>query len=507
MPNSQAVFDFLSGVRNGNLTTRLPDADVSALQQLNLIQVMTADQQNLLAQDVQTLASAKEAISEQAMNRARLASEVQDDARKSHSILFHFEGKDKQTAELQKETQDRASLQSSNADLTARQQAFSQLVAKQSLLDALCPYGAGFIALTGMGALQLRDLGIRLYRVSDVDFAAYWQQTRAVEGELNDLATHGGEYVTSLAKPLTAVDRSYLWAISIGLAKLEPDVSVGGANFLDAYQRLGPLSHNEENRLMSAEMLASLRRSIADNVPILGQLDEQVQKAGVPKESSLGVASILLLGQRQDGTFATANLPGFLRVTRSFESAALLAIVNRPFAELADKFGALRAMFTGWGYQPSEDIELSSAYLTLSDLPVQGMNTKLAIITRGMGAYLQYPLVASSILASIPVLEANETLNLLEHAYGIVGRRAMPMSQPELICLAVRMIHGIRNETIGSLDTTATAPVMPAGVGYGMGPHFFFVPIIVAHGAYYSTYSGFGGAHPGHAHFGGGFVG
>jgi hypothetical protein len=124
-----------------------------------------------------------------------------------------------------------------------------------------------------------------------------------------------------------------------------------------------------------------------------------------------------------------------------------------------------------------------------------------------MSTYLQYPLVASAILASIPVLEANDTLNLLEQAYGIIGRSAGGLSQAELICLAVRMIHGIRTETITGVDTTAT--VVPAAASYyAYGPRFFFVPIIIAHGAYYSTYSGFGGAHPGHAHFvGGGFTG
>ena len=509
MANCQDVYGFLSGIRGRNLTVQLPDADVATLGNLHLVQTLTADQFAQVTRDVQALGASRQAISEEAARRSQLSAEVQDEDRRSHSILFHFEGQDKRAAQQQKEAQDEAALKSTDADLLAREQAFNELVAKQSLLDTLCPYGAGYIALTGLGSLQLRDLGIRLYRVSDVDFSTYWQQTQQVEGELNDIAGRGTEYIAALSGPLGTVDRSYLWAISIGLAKLEATVSTGSANFVDGYTRLGPMSHNEENRLMSAEMLCALRHSIADSLPLLTQLDRQVQEAGVPREASLGVASMLLLGQREDGTFATSNLSSFLRVTRSFESAALLAIINRPFEELADKFGALRGMFQGWGYEPSEDVELSSAYLTLSDLPVQGVNTKLAIIAKGMGAYLQYPLVAASILASIPVMEANETLNLLEHAYDIIGRRAMPLSQPELICLAVRMIHGIRTETVSDLDTTATAQPLPGGVGYGygLGPRFFFVPIIVTHGAYYSTFSGVGGIHPAHAHVGGGFVG
>ncbi|MGA8303638.1 MAG: hypothetical protein WA691_09320 [Thermoplasmata archaeon] len=505
MTNCQEIFAFLTGVSNRNVTSTLSDADLATLQQLNLVQRMTADQYAQLSRDVQTIASTQATIGQESATRSQQSYSLQEEDRKSHSILFHFESKDKQTAELQKEAQDQGALRATDADLSNRIQAFNQLVAQRSLLDTLSPYAGGYIALTGPGVLELRQLGIRMYRVSDVPFPSYWAQSQQVEQELNDQATRGGQYVGSLTGALPGVDRSYLWAIGLGLANLETDPNQGTPLFLDAYNQIASLSSNQENRLMSAELLSSLRRSIAENVPLLKDLEHQVRKAGVPKESSLGVASMLLLGQREDGTFATANLPTFLGVTKSYESAALLAIVNRPYPELAQKFTYLRGMFGSWGYEPSEDVELSSAYLTISDLPPDGVNTKLAIIAKGMGAYLQYPLVAASILAAIPVLEANETLNILEHAYEIVGRRAMPMSQPELICLAVRMVHGVRNETIQGVDATGKVapPTIPAG-GYYYGPRFLFVPILVAHGAYYSTFSGIGGPHPGHAHFGGG---
>lgn len=505
MANCQDVFTFMTGVSNRNVTTTLPEADIASLQQLSLLQRLTSDQYAALTTEVETLQAARATISQESVGRAQLAGSVQEEDRKSHSILFHFESRDKQTAALQKEAQDQAALRAEDADLAARIQGYNQLVAKQSLLDTLCPYGGGYVGLTGTGVLQLRQLGIRLYRFSDLAFSAYWSESQQTDTDLNDLATRGTQYVSGLSGALPAVtDRAYLWAIALGLAKLEPDPTRGGPLFLDAYNQLGDLAHNAENRLMSAEMLSTLHRSVSENLPVLRDLDHEVRKAGVPKDSSLGVASMLLLGQRADGTFATANLPGFLGLTKSYESAALLAIVNRPFPELAQKFGYLRQMFASWGYEPSEDVELSSAYLTLSELPIEGMNTKLAIIAKGMGAYLQYPLVASSILAAIPVLEANETLNLLEQAYEVVGRRAMPMAQPELICLAVRMVHGVRAETVQGLDATGKVTPTAATGGYLYGPRFFFVPILVAHGAYYSTYSGIGGAHPGHAHMGGG---
>lgn len=503
MANCQDVSAFLTGVSNRNVTTTLPDPDLASLQQLNLIQRLSTDQYAQLVQSIQQLQSARTAIAQETTTRSQLAYSVQEEDRKVHSVLFRFEGRDKQTAALQKEAQDQAALRATDADLTTRIRGFNQLMANQSLLDTLTPYAGGYVALTGAGVLQLRQLGIRLYRVSDVPFANYWAESQQTDQDLNALATRGAQYVGGLAGALPSVDRSYLWAISIGLAKLAPDPTLGGPLFLDAYNQLGSLAHNDENRLLSAEMLASLRHSVAESVPLLGDLDKQVRKLGVPKESSLGVASMLLLGQREDGTFATENLATFLRVTRSYESAALLAIVNKPIPDLEQKFGYLQRTFGGWGFEPSEDVELASAYLTISELPLEGMTTKLAIIVKGMGAYLQYPLVASSILAAIPVLEANETLNLLEQAYEIVGRRAMPMDQPELICLAVRMVHGVRNETAQGIDSTGKVVPPPPG-GYFYGPRFFFVPILVAHGAYYSTFSGVGGAHPGHAHFGGG---
>ena len=271
---------------------------------------------------------------------------------------------------------------------------------------------------------------------------------------------------------------------------------------MSAYNQIGGLAHNVENRLMAAEILSCLPRGVPESLPSLSQLEKEVRKVGVPKESSLGVASILLLGQRADGTFATSNFVECLRLTASYESASLLAIVDRP--DVISKFTALRSLFASWGFQESEDVELASSYLAISELPVDGISTKLAILSRGLAAYLEFPLVAAAIMASIPVLEANETLNLLEDAYEIVGRRAMPADQSELICLAVRMVHGVRTETVSSLDTTA--PPTPTAVGYAYmrGPGFFFVPLIVVHGGYYSTYSGIGGAHPGHVHGGGG---
>jgi hypothetical protein len=508
MANTQVVYDFLNSIANKQVTTSLPPDDLALLQKLNLVTLVGNDQYVAAQQAVANLDAARAQLGQEESARARLAYNVQGEAARTHSIRFLFEGHDKKAADLQRVQQDRAALQAETADEAAREQQFDQLLQQKSMLDTLVPYAGGYVGLSGAGQLQLREMSVRLYRASDVGFATYIQQSQQVTTELNELSDRGAMYAQSLGGPLNAYDKSQVWGVSIGLAKLQPNVAQGAQALLNAWSALDRLTSNPENRLMSAEIVTAVPAGLDASVPELAALEKEVRRLNVPKESSLGVASLLLLGRRADGTYATGNLPSFLQVTRSYESAALMAIVNRPLADLTQKFSTLRGLFASWGFADSEDVELASAFLTLSDLPVEGLDTKLGIITRGMGQYLQFPLVASAILAAIPVLEANETLSLLEQAYGVVGRRAMPMSEPEMICLAVRLIHGIRDETIGQLDTTAAARAAAVTPGYMYGPRFFFAPVIVAHGSYFSTYSGIGGIHPGHAHvMGGGFGG
>lgn len=137
------------------------------------------------------------------------------------------------------------------------------------------------------------------------------------------------------------------------------------------------------------------------------------------------------------------------------------------------------------------------------------MRSKLTIIENGLRNYLEYPLVASAILASIPTLEANEILDLMEKAYFLLRPYVTDLERSEAISLAVRMIHGIKNELIKELDPTATIVKTPVQFTY-VPTNIFFIyhaPLIIAHSSYYSTYSGIGGYHPAHVHGVGGFSG
>src|SRR5207244_9547209 len=104
-------------------------------------------------------------------------------------------------------------------------------------------------------------------------------------------------------------------------------------------------------------------------------------------------------------------------MTRSYGSAGILSVMNDPSNQLPSKFQAFRSMFGLWGYQTSEDTELASAFLAISDLGPDDVRWKMSIIVTALKNYLEYPLVAAAILTSIPTLEADQNLELMEKAY------------------------------------------------------------------------------------------
>ncbi len=502
MTDCAHVAAFLQGASARAVQGTIPDTDLSALQQMGLVDVLSPDEKAQLEQEVGQLQAAQQAIADEEAKRQQQSDQIDADTRRTHSILFHLQGVDQQESEVDRLNEEQSALQALEADLAKREADFQALLVKKAELDVMSPYDSRFLAITTAGRVALRDLTVALYRVGDEEFTAYWAQAKAIDAELDSIAHQAAAVHASLLSSLPDVDPVYLWAVAIGLAKQAgtPDQKVPA--FIDAYDAVRSMTQNIENLLLASEVLTSIGQPIANTAPELSSLIAQVSSMGVDKQAAAGVASILLSGRRGDGTYATDPLRQFLSVTPSYESAALLAIVNRPYPDLVASFTSLKQLFASWGYSMSEDTELSSAYLTLSQLPAETVGTKMAILARGVGAYLEYPLVAAAVLASIPVLEANETLNLLEKAYEILGAQTGPLAQSELITLAVRLVHGVDVRSVNELDPTQKA-VSTAGnypsFHYVGGP-FLWVPVFVVHGTYFSTFSAIGGVHPGHAH-------
>jgi hypothetical protein len=261
---------------------------------------------------------------------------------------------------------------------------------------------------------------------------------------------------------------------------------------------------------MAAEVLtATGTQDIRGFEGTLKAVDGQLRKQGVPKELSAGVAATIMAGRRFDGSYPTDTFAKFRGLTSSYEAASILAVMNVSFDQSSAKFNEYRSRFDSWGYMKSEDTEISSAFLAIGELNPDEVEEKLKYIIEQLRNYLEYPLVAAAILASIPVFEAHEALDLMEKAVTLLSAYVAGLERSEVVALAVRMIHGVRNELVKEIDPTAKTADTPVQFTYPSHPGVlvWYRPVIVAHAYYHSTFSGMGGFHPAHSHGVGGFAG
>jgi len=377
-------------------------------------------------------------------------------------------------------------------------------------------YEGRYISLTGLGVITLNDLNVRNYRVSETEFSDFIQERMATFSELRSIAHKGGFYVSVLNNEFPDADLSELWSVSIGLGKLQGDPNQISERFLLSLDIVQQFRSNLENKMMAAEIMTAFKvnpsqvptnsdlQSLAES---LASLEEKARHdAHVPKELSVGVAATILFARRHDGTFPIDKLVEFSKMTLSSESAAILSVLDVSLDQISNKFTQFRSLFGSWGYEESEDVDLASAYLAISDFTRDEVKDKMTIILDALKNYLEYPLVATAILTSIPTLEANETLDLMEKASTLLGNFAPSLERSELVSLTVRMIHGIKNELVKELDPTAKITETPIQFTHVPSTVFFMyhTPLILAHSFYHSTFSAFGGAHPAHVHgFGG----
>ncbi|MCL5068109.1 MAG: hypothetical protein M1368_07135 [Thaumarchaeota archaeon] len=514
------VRTFFSQIAAKSVSMQIQPADLDSLSTNGYLSQMEKVDYDLALGEVSNLTQINEQLQKEEME-AKISQATRDkDERKTHSILFHFEGREAKEALLKKVESESMTFSKEKADVDAVESKIAELIQKKSMIDRMVPYGGTYLSLTGLGVVTLNDLNVRNYRVSDSEFSDFIEESKETTSELRSIAERGSFYVSGLRTEFPKTDFSQLWNVSIGLGKLQGDQNQISERFRLALGLLEQLKSTIENKMMAAEIMTSFRasssQSSTDNSDLqifsqsLVSLDQEVRhRANVPKQLSAGVAAMIMFGRRYDGTYPTERFAEFSKMTNSYESAAILAVNNSPSDQLAVKFQSFRSLFNSWGYQTSEDTELASAYFSISDFGPNDVKTKMTIIVDALKNYLEYPLVAAAILTSIPTLEAIETLDLVEKSYSLLWPFAGSLDRSELICIAVRMIHGIKNELVKQLDPTAKIAKTPVQLRIAPSNIFFgyYAPFIVVHSSYFSTFSGIGGSHPAHVHGVGGFSG
>lgn len=507
----------------------IPDADMAYLVSNGYVVMMSKKDHDAQEAAISRMNDISAQLMAQRAEEQQAVLELRKDQDVEHSISFHMESKEEQdamAAHIQTEAATVTKEQSETASLEA---SVNELIQKKYTLDRLAPYGNGYVALTDLGVLVLSDLNVRIYRVADDEFSDFVTEVKATYGELRGIADKATTYVTNLKPRLPKIEEeahddeagvvlsqggvkapSLLWASAIGLAKLQGDPDEIQNRFMQAMALLHDYDSTTPTKLMSAEMMTAIgKQDVGTLGADLKMLDKQVRDSNVNKELASGVASTIMAGRRFDGSYPTDRFIQFRKVSPSFEAAAILAVMNITSDDLTLKFQAFRAMFSSWGYMQSDDTEIASAFLAIGELKADEVEDKLKYVIEQLGTYLQYPLVASAILSSIAVFEAHEALDLMEKAVTMLNGYTSGLERSELVALAVRMIHGVRNEVVKQIDPTAKITETPIQFTYGARPGYFpwFGPVIIAHSSYHATFSGMGGFHPAHSHGVGGFAG
>jgi hypothetical protein len=507
-----AVRSFFSQIATKSISTQIDQASLNFFSTNGYVLVMRQDEYAAAEAEIASLEEMGGELQTEEAQEGMAQAKLEEEEKKTHSIFFRLEGEGKKEAEKEAVETEVGTVSKEQAEIADRESKISELIRKKSVVDRMVPYGGQYLALTGLGVMTLNDLTIRNYRVADTDFAEFVEESKATSDELRGIAQRGGLYLADLKNALPDIGisekdfddqtLSLLWSVSIGLAKLQGEQTRISQRYLVACDVLKDFKSTVENKMMAAEVLTA---SAVEDLPSLSQtlvgLEKELRRDKVPKQLSTGIAAVIMFGRRFDGSFPTDRFVEFCRLTSSYESAAILSVLNVPTDQLSDKFKAFKSQFDSWGYKTSEDTELASAYLAIGELGPDDVRTKMTIVLDALKNYLEYPLVASAVLTSIPTLEAYETLDLMEKASSMLGSVASGLQRSELVTLAVRMIHGIQNELLKKLDPTATVANTPVQFTYSPSNLFIaYHPFIVVHSAYFATYSGIGGYHPAHVH-------
>jgi len=503
----------------------IPSADVDYLSANGYILKTSKGDYDNLVDAVGRLSQMTDQRTAQRLEVGQEMSALRKDEQKEHSFLFHLEGKESKE-ELSRRIQDEtAVLSKEEAELNALEANVNELIQKKSMVDRMVPYGDAYLSLTGLGTVTLNDLNVRDYRVADEDIDAFVTETKSIYIELQSIAERASSYTTVIKPKVDSAEgagnsdaddaalgaSSLLWSTAIGLAKLQGDPNQIEERFTEALDDLSRFQSTTSNKRTAAEIMTALSNQGQDLQGLesaLETLDRQLRDQGVPKQLSAGVAATIMAGRRFDGTYPMDRFEQFGNLTSSHEARAILSVMNLPYEDLSSKFQQFKSMFTSWGFINSDDTEIGAAFLAIGELRPEEVEGKVQYIVEQLRNYLEYPLVAAAILASIPVFESHEVLDLMEKSVTILTGYAAGLERSELVALAVRMVHGVRNEIVKEIDPTAKFAETPVQFTYAAHPGFFwYYPLIVTNSAYHATFTGMGGFHPAHSHGVGGFAG
>jgi hypothetical protein len=193
----------LSQIADKSVTMQIQQADLNFLTTNGYVSVLQKEEYDRALAEVSNLAQLNEELQNQEMEERSTEAALEKDVRKTHSIFFHFEGKDEKQTELERVANEANIVSKEEAETAEKESKVNELIVKKSMIDRMVPYGEGqYLSLTGLGTVTLSDLNVRNYRVSDTEFEDFVGEIKATYGELRSIAERASFYVSNFKTSL-----------------------------------------------------------------------------------------------------------------------------------------------------------------------------------------------------------------------------------------------------------------------------------------------------------------
>ena len=459
------VMTLLAQLTDTQISTQIQENDLSVLVSKGYITRISREDHDRAAAEIADLDQMTSDLHLEEEREERDSKTLIHDEKHQYGLRSHFEGRTKKEAEREKVAKEEEVVDEEQADVKLKEAKVTDLIQKKSALDMQVQYGNEYLSLTNLGVSMLHDLNTRNYRVGDMEFSDFMDECKATTDTLQAIAQRARFYADNIKPSIAPSEEdaeeeeerrirergldSQLWAVSIGLAKLdtvnETELSDTKEKFL---RTLGSLEvaagfrSNLDSKVIAAELITlSSMLPTPEQIQSLLSFDEQVRHAKVPEDQSIQIAATLLC--------MGGSVDEFERLTKkikSYQAAAMLSTIDLPSEQLHDRFRSFESVFDSWGFSKSEDADLAAAYLSVTKLTPDDIgrdpSTKMLTIIDRLKNDLEFPLLPAAILTSIAALNATEVTDLVEKGAAILHSVAPDLERPELVSLTIRMIYG-----------------------------------------------------------------
>ena len=192
------VRTFLSQIAEKSISMQIQQADMDFLHNAGYLSVMQKEDYDQALAEVSNLTKMNIDLQNETNAERSADATLKEEEKKTHSITFHFEGKEKKEAELENVESERNVVSKVEADIAEKDSKINELIQKKSIIDRMVPYDGKYLSLTGLGVITLNDLNVRNYRVSDNEFSDFIEESKETSSELRSIAARGSFHVSHL---------------------------------------------------------------------------------------------------------------------------------------------------------------------------------------------------------------------------------------------------------------------------------------------------------------------